>query len=210
MFRDNVIKPPVSGLDLFHQIAPHVTVADAISDLPLIENGCGEDESIYGVAPNSIYQSNLRNNCQKVWNHRCNRLGELMLTRCKAVPKRPGAGWLDLPQELKPRNLARHGDKRYDNRFGRLHWEGTFNTILTKVEPYWGRVFHPEQNRVISVRECARAQGFNDSVRFFGSLAECYAQVGNAVPPILGKVIGAKIIEAAVLSNSINQHKSNG
>jgi DNA (cytosine-5)-methyltransferase 1 len=93
----------------------------------------------------------------------------------------------------------RHGDKRYDNRFGRLHWEGTFNTILTQALPYWGRVFHPEQDRVISIRESARAQGFQDSIRFFGPQTRQYEQVGNAVPPPLGKAIGIEFMRAAGL-----------
>ena len=106
-----------------------------------------------------------------------------MYARCRAVPSRPGAGWLDLPNNLKPKNLLRHGDDRYPNRFGRLHWSGTFNTILTRAYPYWSSVFHPEQDRVISVRECARAQGIPDSLRIHGPVSSAYKQVGNAVPP---------------------------
>ena len=196
-FRANVIKPATTGSDLFWNPKSTVTVGDAISDLPEIENGGGTEELTWLTEPTSSYQRFLRNDSSTIWNHRCNRLGDLMLERCEAVPKRAGAGWLDLPDRLKPKNLLRHGDKRYDNRFGRLHWEGTFNTILTKVEPYWGRVFHPEQDRVISVRECARAQGFSDSIRFMGSQARCYAQVGNAVPPPLGKALGIEILRAA-------------
>ena len=198
-FRANVVKPPDSKADLFWQPAPMVTVWDAISDLPEIPNGGGTEECEYATAPGCTYQQMLRGNSSTVWNHRCTRLGELMLARCMAVPKRPGAGWLDLPEELKPKNLLRHGDRRYDNRFGRLHWEGNFNTILTKVEPYWSRVIHPEQDRVISIRESARAQGFIDSVRFFGPQASCYGQVGNAVPPPLGKALGHEILRAAGL-----------
>lgn len=199
-FRANVVKPPDSKADLFWQPAPMVTVWDAISDLPEIHNGGGTEECEYATAPGCTYQQMLRVNSPTVWNHICTRLGELMLARCMAVPKRPGAGWLDLPEELKPKNLLRHGDRRYDNRFGRLHWEGNFNTILTKVEPYWSRVIHPTQDRVISIRESARAQGFIDSVRFFGPQASCYGQVGNAVPPPLGNALGHEILSAAGLA----------
>ena len=120
-----------------------------------------------------------------------------MYSRCKAIPKKPGAGWLDLPYNLKPKNLLRHGDNRYPNRFGRLHWEGIFNTILTHPFPYWSRIFHPEQNRIISARECARAQGIDDNVLFFGKSTNIYKQIGNAVPPPLAKAIGNEIIKAS-------------
>jgi DNA (cytosine-5)-methyltransferase 1 len=198
-FRANVVKPVNTAADLFWQPKPTLTVGDAISDLPPIDNGGGTEECSYATPPNGSYQQMLREHSRQVWNHRCTRLGETMLARCSAVPKRPGAGWLDLPDHLKPRNLLRHGDKRYDNRFGRLHWEGTFNTILTQALPYWGRVFHPEQDRVISIRESARAQGFQDTVRFFGPQTRQYEQVGNAVPPPLGRAIGIEVMRAAGL-----------
>jgi DNA (cytosine-5)-methyltransferase 1 len=161
-----------------------------------MQNGEGTEVSDYESEPESEYQLTLRDGSKKVYDHICTNHGAIMLERMRAIPKHPGAGWLDLPERLKPKNLLRHGDNRYDNRFGRLHWEGTFNTILTKPYPYWGRVIHPEQDRVLSVRECARAQSFPDSVRFSGSLSDKYKQVGNAVPPILAKAIGLKIVRA--------------
>lgn len=198
-FRANVIRPPSSGSNLFWEPKPTVTVGDAISDLPEIGNGGGADEMPYGSAPRSAFQATVRKGSNTLHDHQCARLEELMLARCVAVPKRPGAGWLDLPEHLKPKNLLRHGDDRYVNRFGRLHWEGTFNTILTRAYPYWGAVFHPEQDRVISVRESARAQGFPDVVSFAGPLSSRYRQVGNAVPPPLGRAVGLQILHAAGL-----------
>lgn len=40
-----------------------------------------------------------------------------------------------------------------------------------------GRVLHPEQHRVVSVRECARSQGFPDTYRFFGNILDKHRQV---------------------------------
>jgi DNA (cytosine-5)-methyltransferase 1 len=193
-FRANVVKPATTVSDLFWQPKPAVTVGDAISDLPEIENGGGADEMAYLRSSSNAVQKHARQGAKAIFDHRCARLDELMMARCVAVPKRPGAGWLDLPENLKPKNLLRHGDNRYPNRFGRLHWEGTFNTIVTRAFPYWGCVFHPEQDRVISVRESARAQGFPDRVRFAGPLSSRYRQVGNAVPPPLAKAIAEEFM----------------
>ena len=198
-FRANVVKPPDSGSDLFWQPKPSVTVGDAISDLPEIGNGGGADQMLYESPPCGSFQATVRRGSPVLYDHRCARLNELMFARCVAVPRRPGAGWLDLPQHLKPKNLLRHGDDRYPNRFGRLHWEGVFNTILTRAMPYWSAVFHPNQDRVISVRESARAQGFPDRVRFAGPLSSRYRQVGNAVPPPMGELLGREILRAAGL-----------
>uniref|UniRef100_A0A1B6C2M8 DNA (cytosine-5)-methyltransferase n=1 Tax=Clastoptera arizonana TaxID=38151 RepID=A0A1B6C2M8_9HEMI len=79
--------------------------------------------------------------------------------------------------------------------YGRLEWDGFFSTTVTNPEPMGkqGRVLHPEQTRVVSVRECARSQGFPDSYRFYGNILDKHRQIGNAVPPPLGAAIGYEI-----------------
>ncbi|XP_071444299.1 DNA (cytosine-5)-methyltransferase 1-like [Hetaerina americana] len=91
-----------------------------------------------------------------------------------------------------------HTGNRHNNwagLYGRLEWDGFFSTTITNPEPMGkqGRVLHPEQTRVVSVRECARSQGFPDSYRFYGSILDKHRQVGNAVPPPLGAAIGHEI-----------------
>lgn len=84
--------------------------------------------------------------------------------------------------------------------YGRLEWDGFFGTTITNPEPMGkqGRVLHPEQHRVVSVRECARSQGFPDRYKFCGDIADKYRQVGNAVPPPLGLQIGRQIQKALI------------
>uniref|UniRef100_A0A3Q1C2H1 DNA (cytosine-5)-methyltransferase n=1 Tax=Amphiprion ocellaris TaxID=80972 RepID=A0A3Q1C2H1_AMPOC len=79
--------------------------------------------------------------------------------------------------------------------YGRLEWDGFFSTTVTNPEPMGkqGRVLHAEQHRVVSVRECARSQGFPDTYRFFGNILDKHRQVGNAVPPPLSRAIGLEI-----------------
>jgi DNA (cytosine-5)-methyltransferase 1 len=195
-FRNEVVKPPSNGQSLFWNPLPPVTVGDSISDLPPIENGGGEEVMEYCSAAGTPYQEMLRHSCNNLFDHQTAKLTRVMLDRCQAVPKKPGAGWVDLPDHLKPKNLLRHGDERYKNRFGRLHWEGIFNTILSRPHPYWGAVFHPEQDRVISVRESARAQGFPDNVHFSGPISKKYVQIGNAVPPLLASKLGESLMSS--------------
>jgi DNA (cytosine-5)-methyltransferase 1 len=191
----NCIMHPPKEKDLFWLPKNTVTVGDSISDLPAIDNGARCNQLEYSSASFSQYQESLRDGSKYVYDHVCPNHGGIMYQRICAIPKRPGAGWISLPDSLKPKNLVRHGDERYPNRFGRLHWEGNFNTILTRPYPYWGRFIHPEQNRVLSVRECARAQGFSDAIRFAGSMTDQYKQIGNAVPPVLAESIGKEIIK---------------
>lgn len=79
--------------------------------------------------------------------------------------------------------------------YGRVNWDGFFSTTITNPEPMGkqGRVLHPEQHRVVSVRECARSQGFPDNYKFCGTVLDKHRQVGNAVPPPMAKAIGTEI-----------------
>lgn len=54
-------------------------------------------------------------------------------------------------------------------------------------------MLHPVQSRVVSVRECARSQGFPDSFRFYGTIFDKHRQIGNAVPPPLGEAVGHEL-----------------
>jgi DNA (cytosine-5)-methyltransferase 1 len=51
------------------------------------------------------------------------------------------------------------------------------------------------QARTISVREAARLQSFPDGFVFCGTMNPAFRQIGNAVPPLLAKVLGEEIIK---------------
>ncbi|XP_071039220.1 DNA (cytosine-5)-methyltransferase PliMCI isoform X2 [Parasteatoda tepidariorum] len=103
-----------------------------------------------------------------------------------------------------------HTGNRHNNwsgLYGRLEWDGFFSTTITNPEPMGkqGRVLHPNENRVVSVRECARSQGFPDSYRFFGTILDRHRQIGNAVPPPLAAAIGLEIKKCLAYNESIKQ-----
>ena len=57
-----------------------------------------------------------------------------------------------------PNTAKRHN--QWKGLFGRLDCEGNFPTSVTDPQPMGkvGMCFHPEQDRIITVRECARSQ----------------------------------------------------
>ena len=71
--------------------------------------------------------------------------------------------------------------------------------------PFQGRVLHPEQHRVFSVREGARAQGFPDSFQFYGTTLNKYRQIGNSVSPVMGQAIGMEIRKAVAAGDVIEE-----
>lgn len=74
--------------------------------------------------------------------------------------------------------------------FGRLWWNRPSVTIRTEFfKPEKGRYLHPDQHRPITHREAARLMGFPDDFVFEGSKIEIARQIGNAVPPLLGKAV---------------------
>ncbi|XP_068633744.1 DNA (cytosine-5)-methyltransferase 1-like isoform X2 [Battus philenor] len=101
-----------------------------------------------------------------------------------------------------PHTANRHNN--WAGLYGRICWDGYFSTTVTDPEPMGkqGRVLHPEQNRVVSVRECARSQGFPDAYLFAGSIQDKHRQVGNAVPPPLGAALGREIKKALSMSQT--------
>lgn len=99
-----------------------------------------------------------------------------------------------------PHTADRHG--HWVGAYGRVPWSGFFKTTITDPEPLGkqGQVVHPDQPRLISVRECARSQGFRDDFRFEGSVRDKHRQIGNAVPPPLARALGLEI-RKAIISN---------
>ncbi|KAG0492405.1 hypothetical protein HPP92_005464 [Vanilla planifolia] len=194
-----------------------ITVRDTIGDLPPVENGASKTTMEYGSDPLSWFQKNIRGSSMVLSDHISKEMNELNLFRCKRIPKRPGADWRDLPDEkvklsngqlvdlipwCLPNTALRHN--QWKGLFGRLDWEGNFPTSITDPQPMGkvGMCFHPEQDRILTVRECARSQGFRDGYIFAGNIQNKHRQIGNAVPPPLAFVLGRQLKEAVEAKHS--------
>ena len=175
---------------------PYVRVWDAIGDLLPLRNGEQPGHALpYHTGPMSAYQAHLRGNLTRVTNHAAPRLAPINRERMKFIPE--GGSWRDIPYDLLPAGMKRARRCDHTKRYGRLRKDGLASTILTKCDLHWGAYIHPEQDRVLTVREAARLQSFPDWFRFAGPRTEQYVQVGNAVPPLLAKQLGLALIEAA-------------
>ena len=175
---------------------PYVNVWDAIGDLPPLSNGEQPTHALpYRTAPMSAYQAYLRGNLTRVTNHAAPRLAPINRERMKFIPE--GGSWRDVPHDLLPAGMKRARRCDHTKRYGRLRKGGLASTILTKCDLHWGAYIHPEQDRVLTVREAARLQSFPDWFQFAGPRTEQYVQVGNAVPPLLARQLGLALIKVA-------------
>lgn len=176
---------------------PYVTIWDAISDLPPLENGESPEGALkYATEPTNGYQRYLRGNRTEVGNHTAPRLAPINLKRMTHIPE--GGSWRDIPVDLLPAGMKRARRCDHTKRYGRPFRESLSSTILTKCDLHWGAYIHPTQDRIFTVREAARLQSFPDWFEFTGSRTEQYVQVGNAVPPLLAKQVGLALIAAAI------------
>ncbi|MEZ0249040.1 MAG: DNA cytosine methyltransferase [Thermoproteus sp.] len=69
--------------------------------------------------------------------------------------------------------------------FIRLKWDEIAPTVMGSR-----RFIHPDENRLLTVREQARLMGFPDHHVFFGPKDSQFNQIGEAVPPPLARAIG--------------------
>lgn len=165
----------------------HTTVWDAISDLSYLESGEGAEEQGYRNAPQSNYQRMLRAGSDELCNHIATRHSKTTLERLEMIA--PECGKEMLPEE-------HHTKSIYSGTWCRMKKDGIAKTITTRYDtPSSGEFTHPYLNRAITTREAARIQSFPDTFRFYGSKSSQMKQVGNAVPPLLGKAIAERILD---------------
>ena len=182
-----LVKMPTPGTD-----SDFVTVANAIGDLPPLKNGeTGEQVKDYKIPPSCDYQIHARIGSFGVVNHEAPHLGEINLKRLQYI--KPGGNWTDIPNDLLPKGMKKARRTDHTKRYGRVDPDGLASTILTKCDPHWGAYFHYDQDRAFTVREAARIQSFPDHFIFSGTIVQQFAQVGNAVPPLLANAVGLSI-----------------
>lgn len=173
-------------------VAKFTSVRQAIDDLPPLINGeQGKTVKEYFSDPTSDYQKRSRVGSIGVINHEAPRLAPINLKRMKHIE--PGGNWTSIPDELLPKGMQRARKSDHTKRYGRVDPDGLASTILTKCDPHWGAYFHYSQDRSFTVREAARIQSFPDHFVFTGTQAQQFAQVGNAVPPLLANAVGLAI-----------------
>lgn len=159
--------------------SPKVTSAEAISDLP---EQSAEDGSAYPTPPNSNFQTLMRKHSSALYNHQATTHDQKTIDIISLVPD--GGNYKDLPAELQK-------TRKVHIAWTRLNSHKPSFTIDTGHRHH----FHYLYNRIPTARESARIQSFPDDFHFTCSKTSQLKQIGNAVPPLLGKAIAETLKE---------------
>ncbi|RII32957.1 DNA cytosine methyltransferase [Clostridium chromiireducens] len=124
----------------------------------------------------------------KILNHACTNTGDLAKERFKHIAQ--GSNFHSLPDDLK--GTYENPERTQNTIYKRLVYNQPSDTVVNVRKSMW---IHPELDRAISAREAARLQSFPDDYKFIGTKDSVYQQIGNAVPPLLGRAIAEKVLE---------------
>ena len=170
------------------------TLRDAIGDLPHAPPGQLHNAVEYRGRPTSPLGRMLRSGLQGddvnvLWDHVTRFVRDDDAEAFSLMSE--GQTYQDLPDRLR-----RYRGDIFSDKYVRLRWDGLSRSITAHLakDGYW--YIHPQENRTLSVREAARIQTFPDSFRFAGSMTSRFAQIGNAVPPLLGQAVGRSVLAA--------------
>jgi DNA (cytosine-5)-methyltransferase 1 len=170
---------------LFAQHLPAaVNLMEAIGDLPSVESG--QEVLAYGeVRQLTDYQKLMREGSERLTLHRATRHSKHMLE----IIRHAGANISALPP-----GMVKSG---FSSCYSRLDADRPSTTLTVNfVHPASNRCIHPHQHRALTPREGARIQSFPDRFVFRGTAAQTVKQIGNAVPPLLGKTLALAIVES--------------
>lgn len=196
--RERVILVGVKGENKFEYPQPthgeglkaYVTLEEAIGDLPEIKSG--QTNNSFDSSVSNDFLNFVRNTNETMTEHSAPKNGEHLIKIMEAL--KDGQSKDDLPEELRPKS-------GYGNTYAKLWWKKPSTTITRNFAcPSSSRCIHPRDSRAMSIREGARLQSFPDDYKFYGSDGMKRLEIGNAVPPLLSKVIAEQMLIA--LENS--------
>lgn len=169
-----------------------VTVSEAIDDLPAVASG--EAASTYTLLPRTAYQKHRRFCSSNLTLHSSTAHTEKMLE----IVRHSGPNISSIPKELITSGFS--------SCYSRLAADEPSVTITVNfVHPASNRCIHPTQDRALTPREGARLQGFDDDFALAGNRTQIVKQIGNAVPPLLGKAIAGHVAKLLGVTEAVHR-----
>jgi DNA (cytosine-5)-methyltransferase 1 len=167
------------------------TVLEALSDLPILQNGASCCKRGYRSEAKSLYAEKMRGGLRESCNHFVTGSADHIIERYEAIPS--GGNWENIPNAM----MRTYTDvnRCHTGIYRRLEWDKP-SVVIGNFRK--NMLIHPSQHRGLSVREAARLQSFPDSFEFTGSIGFQQQQVGNAVPPLLAQAVFTSILQRKI------------
>jgi len=188
-------------------LLPIVTLGEAIEDLPILQAG---DERIQQDYDMSLRKKYLAKYSGGFLNDVLQVAGAQKLTWHCARPHsaRDLRDFARLNEgETCGRAIARgvemefpYDRSSFKDRYTRQSRSQLCSTIVAHLKSDGLMFIHPTQTRSLTPREAARVQTFPDTFNFTGSRSHAFTQIGNAVPPLVGRAVGKGVLNYLVQS----------
>lgn len=132
-----------------------------------------------------------------ITDHFSPKLSNIQLERVQHLNQ--GQTMRDLPDELQHDSFKKRANRRVKDGTPTEKRGGAPSGIkrlfnnqpsLTITSAATREFIHPNEDRMLTIRESARIQTFPDDFIFCGSQSQKIQQIGNAIPPLLAKVFG--------------------
>jgi DNA (cytosine-5)-methyltransferase 1 len=178
-----------------------ITFSTAVGDLPPAAESSGLPVAFPNPPQNEL-QAYLRGEARTVTDHYSPALSKIQRERVRSL--RAGQTMKDLPEHLQHQSFRRRAFRRVmdgtpvEKRGGApsgLKRLFANEPSLTITSAATREFVHPTEDRLLTLRECARLQTFPDWFEFAGSAASRIQQIGNAIPPMLARAVGGQINE---------------
>ncbi len=170
------------------------------TEFPIPTHGVSEKLKPLVTIGNAI--ENMKNKKGEILNHDIESAKiskELVRKRVEKIPEGKGIRYEEDEKAYLPKKLWLDVDwdtisegRLREEQYHRLGRDEVSPTIMTSRHTY----FHPTETRYLTCREAAAIQSFPNNYKFLGSVSQQWRQIGNAVPPLLGKAIGKAILKS--------------
>ena len=195
------------------ELLPLVTLGEAIEDLPVLQPGDERIEQDYDKALRKKYfkkytgkflievlninaSRKLTWHCARPHNDRDLRDFERLLEGETARRALARGVQMEFPYDR----------DTFKDRYTRQSRTNLCSTIVAHLRSDGLMFIHPTQIRSLTPREAARVQTFPDTFIFTECRSHAFSQIGNAVPPLVGRAIGKGI--QVYLDKSVKPAKS--
>lgn len=182
---------------------PEYTLQDAIFGLRELQASrtknateSGSEASGYVIERNRIFETNeyidyinQNKRCSVTYNHKARYNNDRDI---EIFGRMEPGDKSDDPKIADIMPYARRNDI-FKDKYYKLQMDKVCKTITAHMKFDCNMYIHPNQARGLTPREAARVQSYPDDYYFRGAYTKTYMQIGNSVPPLLGRAIASVI-----------------